>query len=110
MILIAWGVRMMTHRGEDRAVSRSIFAPIAVAMMSVTAAAHEPAETWNHSFGLGGHVRRYRPWLASWASFPATGSVSLAMSWSAADPLAAMRRFLLFVLGFDRVELSTLSP
>ena len=46
--------RALRHRGEDRAVSRSIFAPIAVAMMSVTAATQVAGPGWDQNFGLGG--------------------------------------------------------
>ena len=53
-ILAAWGVRFITHRGEDRALSRAIFAPIAVALMSVYASTHVAGPDWQHSFGLGG--------------------------------------------------------
>ena len=106
LILIAWGVRMMTHRGEDRAVSRSIFAPIAVAMMSVTAAAHEPAETWNQVFGYGGMFGD-TVFGSIMGVVPATGSVSFAMTGLILG--VATAALLLFVLGFDRRELSTLS-
>ncbi len=54
LILLAWGVRFATHRGEDRAVGRMIFAVIAVALASVFAATHVPGAEWTHSFGLGG--------------------------------------------------------
>ena len=54
MVLLAWGVRFMTHRGEDRALGRMVFAVIAVALGSVFAATHVPDATWTHSFGLGG--------------------------------------------------------
>ncbi|MGB3316054.1 MAG: DNA translocase FtsK 4TM domain-containing protein, partial [Albidovulum sp.] len=53
-ILAAWGVRFVSHRGEDRALSRAIFAPIAVALMSVYASTHLGGPDWQHSFGLGG--------------------------------------------------------
>ncbi len=54
MVLLAWGVRFMTHRGEDRALGRMVFAVIAVALGSVFAATHVPDASWTHSFGLGG--------------------------------------------------------
>ena len=54
VILLAWGVRFVTHRGEDRAMGRMIFAVIAVAVASVFAATHVPGLDWTHSFGLGG--------------------------------------------------------
>jgi S-DNA-T family DNA segregation ATPase FtsK/SpoIIIE len=54
VILLAWGVRFLTHRGEDRAMGRMVFAVIGVALTSVFAATHVPGPDWSHSFGLGG--------------------------------------------------------
>ncbi|MEM9974356.1 MAG: DNA translocase FtsK [Pseudomonadota bacterium] len=49
-----WGLRFVAHVGAERAVGRLIFAPIAVALMSIYASTHLPSATWTHSFGLGG--------------------------------------------------------
>ena len=54
MVLLAWGIRFLTHRGEERALGRMVFAVIAVALGSVFAATHVPGAHWTHSFGLGG--------------------------------------------------------
>ena len=54
VILLAWGVRFVSHRGSDRALGRMIFAVIGVALASVFAATHVPGAEWTHSFGLGG--------------------------------------------------------
>jgi len=56
LVLIGWGLRYAFHSGEDRAVSRLIFAPIAIALGSVYAATLVPGDLWRatHSFGLGG--------------------------------------------------------
>ncbi|MCA3445210.1 MAG: DNA translocase FtsK [Rhodobacter sp.] len=54
VILLAWGLRFVTHRGEDRAMGRMIFAVIGIAVTSVFAATHVPGADWPHSFGLGG--------------------------------------------------------
>ena len=54
LILGAWGLRFVTHRGADRAVGRIVFAVIAVALGSVYAATLVPGADWPHSFGLGG--------------------------------------------------------
>ncbi len=56
LVLIGWGVRFAGHFGEDRAVSRLIFAPIWIAIVSVYAATLVPGDEWRatHSFGLGG--------------------------------------------------------
>ena len=54
IVLIVWGVRFATHHGEERALGRLIFAPIAIALLSVYASTHVPSAAWTHSFGLGG--------------------------------------------------------
>ncbi len=52
-ILVVWGVRLTLHSGVA-AIGRLVFAPIAVALVSVYAATHAPGPGWDHSFGLGG--------------------------------------------------------
>ncbi len=54
LFMVTWGVRFVLHIGEARAVSRVIFSPIFAAFAAIFMAAHVPAETWTHSFGLGG--------------------------------------------------------
>jgi S-DNA-T family DNA segregation ATPase FtsK/SpoIIIE len=53
-VLLAWGLRFATHRGADRALSRVVFAAIAVALGSVYAATLVPGVDWTAKFGLGG--------------------------------------------------------
>ena len=54
LILAAWGLRFILHRGSDRALGRIVFAVIAVALASIYAATLVPGTDWAHSFGLGG--------------------------------------------------------
>ena len=54
LLTLTWGVRFVLHIGEKRAISRAIFSPIFAAVSAIFLAAHVPAETWTHSFGLGG--------------------------------------------------------
>ena len=56
LVLIVWGARFAFHSGEERAMARVIFAPIAVAVASIYAATLVPGADWRavHSFGLGG--------------------------------------------------------
>ena len=56
LVLLVWGARFTGHWGEDRAISRLLFAPIAIAFLSVYAATLIPDAEWRgtHSFGLGG--------------------------------------------------------
>ncbi|HQY42639.1 MAG TPA: DNA translocase FtsK 4TM domain-containing protein, partial [Paracoccaceae bacterium] len=103
LTLGVWGVRLITHCGEDRAISRSIFAPIGIAMMSVTAATQVADAGWNQSFGLGG-LFGDTVLGALLGVVPASGSVSLAMTALLLSILTI--GMMLFVLGFDRAELS----
>ena len=55
-VLLVWGARFALHSGQDRAMGRLIFAPIAVALGAIYAATLTPGSEWlqTHSFGLGG--------------------------------------------------------
>jgi len=53
-MLLAWGLRFLLHRGQDRAIGCLIFAPIAIALLSIYASTLVPGPDWSHSFGLGG--------------------------------------------------------
>ena len=54
VILGAWGIRFARHLGSERALSRLVFAPIAVALAAIYGAMLTPGGDWVHSFGLGG--------------------------------------------------------
>ncbi|MDA8586431.1 DNA translocase FtsK 4TM domain-containing protein [Rhodobacteraceae bacterium] len=54
LVFGVWGFRFMFHYGEENVLQRMIFAPIAIAMVSVYFATHVPGGNWTHSFGLGG--------------------------------------------------------
>lgn len=51
---LAWGVRFIFHRGQERALGRVLFLPIAIALAAIYAASHVPPADWTHSFGAGG--------------------------------------------------------
>ncbi|MFV0335989.1 MAG: DNA translocase FtsK 4TM domain-containing protein, partial [Tropicimonas sp.] len=53
-IVASWGLRLMFHAGGEQALSRMVFAPIAVAVAAVFASTIAPPGDWGHSFGLGG--------------------------------------------------------
>ncbi|MEM7472840.1 MAG: DNA translocase FtsK 4TM domain-containing protein [Pseudomonadota bacterium] len=53
-IATIWGLRFLFHRGEERAFSRLLFAPLVVAFASIYASSYVPLSEWTHSFGLGG--------------------------------------------------------
>ncbi|MEL6550594.1 MAG: DNA translocase FtsK 4TM domain-containing protein [Pseudomonadota bacterium] len=54
VLFMVWGARFTLDLGRERAFSRLIFAPIAVALMAIYAATLAPPADWGHSFGLGG--------------------------------------------------------
>lgn len=49
VVFAVWGLRFVLHRGEERALSRAVFAPIAIALVSVFASSYGTATQ-----GLGG--------------------------------------------------------
>ncbi len=53
-VLCVWGLRLILHVGEERAMARVVFAPIGIALCSVYASTLVPGPDWTHSFGLGG--------------------------------------------------------
>ncbi len=55
VVLMAWGLRFTLHYGQERALGRIIFAPIAIAISAIYAATLAPGSAWDQSFGLGGH-------------------------------------------------------
>ena len=54
LVMLAWGVRLTLHIGNDGTLTRVVFAPIWIALVSVYASTHVPSSEWTHSFGLGG--------------------------------------------------------
>jgi DNA segregation ATPase FtsK/SpoIIIE, S-DNA-T family len=105
VVLLAWGLRFLTHRGEDRALGRMIFAVIGVALASVFAATHVPGAEWTHSFGLGGLFGdTIVGALLGVLPFGAGAGLRL-LSVAAGVSLVGIG---LFVTGFDRAELKRL--
>ena len=95
-----WGLRLMLHRGEERFM-RAIFAPIAVALVSVYCASLVPAPDWQQSYGMGGHFGdMVMGALLSLIPFKAQIGIKLAAVLVAAAAVV----FTGFVLGFDRRE------
>ena len=52
-LVIAWGLRMTFHVGEER-WTRGLFAPLVVVVASAYAATDVPHADWGHAFGMGG--------------------------------------------------------
>ncbi|MDW4498351.1 DNA translocase FtsK 4TM domain-containing protein [Sulfitobacter sp. D35] len=108
LVLLAWGLRFALHIGEDRAIGRLIFAPIAIALCSVYAATLTPDTLWmqTHSFGLGGLFGdTVMGALLTALPIGSTLTVKLMSVAMAAGILA----FGAFVLGFTRAELKRIA-
>ena len=54
LVLMAWGLRFVMHHGQERAIGRLIFVPVAIVLASVHAATLAPTAEWPANFGLGG--------------------------------------------------------
>ncbi|TNC49803.1 DNA translocase FtsK [Rubellimicrobium rubrum] len=52
LVLCTWGLRLATHRAEERA--RTVFAPIFIAVLAAAFATLPPGEGWTQSYGPGG--------------------------------------------------------
>lgn len=102
---LAWGIRFLTHSGEERVLGRMIFGPVLLAAASVYAATLVPGGDWKttHSFGLGGlfgdTVMGAILTLLPVSSHFAVKLMSLLMA-------AGMLALGAFVAGFSRSEMS----
>ncbi len=102
LVTMGWGARCVLHDGLDRAFGRVIFAPIAIAIMSVYAATLVKGATWTHSFGLGGLFGdMVVGGLVTFLPLPLRLGIIL-VSFIAGLAAFAM---MLFVLGFVRSEI-----
>ncbi len=102
LILAAWGLRFVLHRGAERAVSRMVFAVIAIAMASVYAATLLPSAMWVQSFGMGG-LFGDTVVGALMNIIPGGSAVGLKLISLASG--AAMVALMLFVTGFNFPEI-----
>ncbi|GHD98849.1 cell division protein FtsK [Defluviimonas sp. 20V17] len=105
VVLLIWSLRFIFHRGSERALNRVIFAPIAIAVLSVYASTLTPGPGWHHSFGLGGLFGdTVLGAVLGVVPLPAAFALKL-MSLIMAVAVIAMG---LFVTGFDGAEVKTL--
>ncbi|WP_306133374.1 DNA translocase FtsK [Roseivivax marinus] len=103
LVLTGWGLRFVTHRGEERALGRVIFLPIWWAVASIYAAGLTAGPEWGHSFGLGGLFGDVAMGSAmGMLPFGAGFSLTLVTVLAFAGVLVVGA----FVLGFTRSELS----
>ena len=56
LLLGTWGLRFLLHYGQERALGRLIFAPFAIAALSIYLSTLNPGTFWEraHDYGLGG--------------------------------------------------------
>jgi len=56
LTIFAWGLRFLSHSGEDRVLGRLVFLPVLLVLSSAYAATLLPGAEWKvtHNFGLGG--------------------------------------------------------
>ncbi len=102
VVLLVWGLRFAVHWGSDRAFSRMIFAPIAIAMLAVYAATHVPGANWSHSFGLGG---LFGDMILGTLLGIIPFSAAFGLKFASLLMALAMISVMLFVLGFSMHEL-----
>ena len=107
LLLTAWGLRYVLHRGAERAGGRVVFALIAVAMAAAFATTHVPSEAWDaaHQFGLGGYFGDTVVGTLL-GVVPVKATFGLKML-SLVLGLATLA-MVLFVAGFDREELEAI--
>ena len=102
LILITWGARFVAHYGQERAIGRLIFAPVAIVVASVHAATLTPGDIWPANFGLGGLFGdTVLGVILTIVPFGTVIGVKLLSLFSGVALLALMA----FVLGFTRPEL-----
>ena len=102
LIMGAWGLRFMLHRGSERALGRIVFAVIAVALCSVYAASLVPGAAWPHSFGLGG---LFGDTVLGALIGIVPGGAGISLKIVSLLVGLGMLAMLLFVMGFDMQEL-----
>jgi S-DNA-T family DNA segregation ATPase FtsK/SpoIIIE len=102
VVLITWGVRFVLHHGQERAIGRLIFAPVAIVLASVHSATLTPGLEWPANFGLGGLFGdTVLGVILTVVPFGTVFGVKLLSLLSGVALLALMA----FVLGFIRSEL-----
>ncbi|MFZ1471116.1 MAG: DNA translocase FtsK 4TM domain-containing protein, partial [Paracoccaceae bacterium] len=102
LILFAWGVRFVLHRGGERALARIVFAVIAVALAATYAATLTKPVSWPHTFGLGG---LFGETVAGALIGIIPGSDGFGLRALSASTFFALVAMVFYVTGFDRAEL-----
>jgi DNA segregation ATPase FtsK/SpoIIIE, S-DNA-T family len=105
LVFAAWGVRLMTHRGGERAIGRVVFAVIAVAFAAVHCATLVPGDGWTHTFGLGG---LFGDTVTGSLLGVIPGSAGFGLKVLSLLTFAGLAAMMLFVCGFDMAELKAI--
>ena len=101
-VVLAWGVRFASHSGAERALSRIVFAVIAVALGSVYAATLVPPVGWSPNFGLGG---LFGDTICGSLIGIVPGGAAIALKIVSFTMAVAFVAMMLFVTGFNFREL-----
>ncbi len=102
LILFAWGMRFILHRGGERALARIVFAVIAVALASAYSATLAAPSDWPHAFGLGG---LFGDTVAGALVGVIPGSLGFGLKLLSVLAFLGLVAMMLYVTGFDRAEL-----
>jgi DNA segregation ATPase FtsK/SpoIIIE, S-DNA-T family len=102
VVTFAWGLRFASHRGADRALSRVVFAVIALALGSVYCATLVPDASWSHSYGLGG---LFGDTILGSLINLLPGGAAIGLKIISLVMAAAFLAMMLFVTGFDLREI-----
>lgn len=106
VFLLIWGVRFVCHSGVERAITRMIFFPVAMAFSSAFFATLVPNSTWIHKFGLGGLFGETSVGVIL-KSLPEVSTTWVNMITLLMSVISLLT--LLFVSGFSRKEVSGIS-
>ncbi len=109
-VLLAWGTRYVLHYGEERIMPRILFAPVAIALISlyasisVFASSVGTSDLWVHSFGPGGVIGDVISGAVI-SVMQSLGGLAVWVNLLSILSALAMIAVLLPVLGFTREEL-----
>ena len=106
IFLVTWGIRFVCHSGVERAITRIIFFPVAMAVSSAFFATLVPNNTWVHQFGLGGLFGETSVGILL-SYIPEFSSVSVNIITLSMAIISLLS--LLFVSGFSRKEVIRIS-
>ncbi|WP_112311669.1 DNA translocase FtsK [Pseudogemmobacter bohemicus] len=105
LILGLWGGRFILHCGADRVIGRVVFAVGGVALASAWASTLTVPQGWPHSFGYGG---LFGDTVVGALVGIVPGSIEFSLRVVSFLSFFGMIAALLFVTGFNRVELVTI--